>query len=181
MFGLTFWENWYLIGQNQRAEPEFKFVYYTGKTLQNRYEGAFVYARQPELPRDAMPHIYRLAREAGMEPQSFCAIDNACFNGPPEGGDATQRPLFTPVARAAEGPSIAAQMSSAMPSGFQKMLIDATEYIEDPAPSAKAIFGKQKRMSQIREYDAQGYRVPSTAGFVAPASALEPEAQAAQN
>ena len=116
-----------------------------------------------------------------MEPQSFCAIDNACFNGPPEGGDATQRPLFTPVARAAEGPSIAAQMSSAMPSGFQKMLIDATEYIEDPAPSAKAIFGKQKRMSQIREYDAQGYRVPSTAGFVAPASALEPEAQAAQN
>ena len=50
MFGLTFWENWYVIGQNARAEPEFKFVYYTGKTLQNRYEGAFVYARQPELP-----------------------------------------------------------------------------------------------------------------------------------
>ena len=46
-----------------------------------------------------MPHIYRLAREAGMEPQSFCAIDNACFNGPPEGGDATQRPLFTQTNR----------------------------------------------------------------------------------
>ena len=47
--------------------------------------------------------------------------------------------------------------------------------------SAKAIFGKQKQMSQIREYDAQGYRVPSTGGFVAPASALEPEVQAAEN
>ena len=128
-----------------------------------------------------MPHIYRLARDAGMEPQSFCAIDNVCFNAPPAAGDATQRPLFTPVAQAAEGPSIVAQMSSAMPSGIQKMLIDATEYIEDPVPSAKAIFGKQKQMSQIREYDAKGYRVPSTGGFVAPASALEPEVQAIEN
>lgn len=181
MFGLTFWENWYVLGENKPNEPQFKFVYYTGKTLQNRYEGAFVYSRQPELPRDAMPHIYRLARDAGMEPQSFCAIDNVCFNAPPAAGDATQRPLFTPVAQAAEGPSIVAQMSSAMPSGIQKMLIDATEYIEDPVPSAKAIFGKQKQMSQIREYDAKGYRVPSTGGFVAPASALEPEVQAIEN
>jgi hypothetical protein len=127
-----------------------------------------------------LPHIYRLARDAGLEPTSFCAIDNVCFNAPAS-GDATQRPLFTPVAQAAESPSIAAQISSAMPSGLQKMIIDATEYIEDPAPSAKAIFGKQKQMSQIREYDAQGYRVPSTGGFVAPASALEPEVQAAEN
>ena len=67
MFGLTFWENWYVIGENKATEPQFKFVYYTGKTLQNRYEGAFVYARKPELPRDAMPHIYRLAREAVMD------------------------------------------------------------------------------------------------------------------
>merc|ERR1740117_2789023 len=120
MFGLTFWENWYVLGENKPNEPQLKFVYYTGKTLQNRYEGAFVYSRQPELPRDAMPHIYRLARDAGMEPQSFCAIDNVCFNAPPAAGDATQRPLFTPVAQAAEGPSIVAQMSSAMPSGIQK-------------------------------------------------------------
>ena len=34
MFGLTFWENWYVLGENQPNEPQFKFVYYTGKTLQ---------------------------------------------------------------------------------------------------------------------------------------------------
>lgn len=46
--------NRYVIGENKPNEPEFKFIYYTGKTLQNTYNGAFVYARQPELPRDAM-------------------------------------------------------------------------------------------------------------------------------
>jgi len=36
MFGLTFWENWYVLGENRPNEPQFKFVYYTGKTLQVR-------------------------------------------------------------------------------------------------------------------------------------------------
>merc|ERR1719446_1601161 len=81
MFGLTFWENWYLIGQNQRSEPEFRFVYYTGKTLQNRYEGAFVYSRKPELPQASMPAIYRLARESGLDPTRACCIDNKCYAG----------------------------------------------------------------------------------------------------
>ena len=135
-----------------------------------------------------MPHIYRLARDAGMEPTSFCAIDNVCFNEP-AAGEAVRRPLFMPVAQAVEGRTVAGaavdatQMSSAPPSGIRKMWIDATEYMEDPVPSAKAIFGKQKQMSQIREYDAKGYRVPSTGGFVAPASAIVsgPEAQAVQS
>merc|ERR1719261_1387692 len=65
MFGLTFWENWYVIGKNKPDEPEFRFIYYTGNTLMNRYNGAFVYARTPELPKKAMPSIYKLAREAG--------------------------------------------------------------------------------------------------------------------
>ena len=51
MFGLTFWENWYVIGQNDYADggeagsggdgglPPYKFVYYTGHTLQGNYEG----------------------------------------------------------------------------------------------------------------------------------------------
>lgn len=42
MFGLTFWENWYVIGESPPAElglPPFKFVYYTGHTLQGNYEG----------------------------------------------------------------------------------------------------------------------------------------------
>ena len=38
-FGLTFWENWYVIGANGPSEPEFRFIYYTGKTLESRYQG----------------------------------------------------------------------------------------------------------------------------------------------
>jgi len=45
MFGLTFWENWYVIGENSGEEglPPFKFVYYTGHTLQGNYEGESVW------------------------------------------------------------------------------------------------------------------------------------------
>ena len=44
MFGLTFWENWYVIGENTEDDglPPFKFIYYTGHTLQGNYEGMFV-------------------------------------------------------------------------------------------------------------------------------------------
>ncbi|KAK7254201.1 hypothetical protein SO694_00008570 [Aureococcus anophagefferens] len=42
MFGLTFWENWSVIGENAKDEPEFKFIHYSGKTSQNTYEGAFL-------------------------------------------------------------------------------------------------------------------------------------------
>ena len=35
MFGLTFWENWSVIGENAPGEPEFKFVHYSGRTSQN--------------------------------------------------------------------------------------------------------------------------------------------------
>ena len=167
MFGLTFWENWYVIGKEKGTEPPFRFVYYTGKTLQNRYEGAFVYSRKPELPRDAMPHIYRLAREAGMDPTRMCAIDNGCFNPP------AQAPLFTPVAQAAEGRMAAAPQQQSSPKGLAKMWVDASEYLEDPAPSARAIFGKQKQMYQVREFDANGFRVPSSGAAPAMAGGLQ--------
>ena len=167
MFGLTFWENWYVIGQNKPSEPQFRFVYYTGKTLQNRYEGAFVYARTPELPKDAMPSIYKVAREAGMDPTRFCCVDNTCFdgaNGPP----ASAPPLFTPVAEAADDdvmparPAAAAPPSaySLMPPGVRQFALDAAEILEDPRPASRELFGKQRQMSEVREFDANGFRVP---------------------
>jgi hypothetical protein len=57
MFGLTFWENWYLLGDSNQLgtafnsvgvprafagsseAPELKLVYYTGHTLQGSYKG----------------------------------------------------------------------------------------------------------------------------------------------
>lgn len=74
MFGLTFWENWYVIGENKPGETPFKFIYYTGKTLQNTYSGAFVYARTPDVPAEAMQDIYRIAREAGLDPEKVRAV-----------------------------------------------------------------------------------------------------------
>jgi hypothetical protein len=176
MFGLTFWENWYLIGENSRTEPDFKFVYYTGKTLQNRYEGAFVYARKPELPKDAMPSIYRIAREAGLDPTRACCIDNTCFDSDPAimsgagvGASALsqpQPPPFTPVASAGElQRSTAADTSSAAsaaPGPLRMTLRDVAELVEDPKPPAEKLFARQRPMYLVREFDANGYRVPSS-------------------
>lgn len=82
MFGLKFWENWYVIGENDPGQPEFKFVYYNGKTRQNTYEGAFVYSRTRELPEASMGKVYKIAQDAGMNPDQFCKIRNGCFKEP---------------------------------------------------------------------------------------------------
>lgn len=79
MFGLKFWENWYVIGENDPGQPEFKFIYYNGKTRQNTYDGAFVYSRTRELDVESMKKVYKIATEAGMNPDQFCKIRNGCF------------------------------------------------------------------------------------------------------
>jgi hypothetical protein len=77
---LEFWENWYVIGENDPGQPDFKFVYYNGKTRQNNYEGAFVYSRLRALEPESMKKVYSLAKEAGMNPNQFCSIRNGCFD-----------------------------------------------------------------------------------------------------
>ena len=76
---VEFWENWYIIGENDPGQPEFKFVYYNGKTRQNTYEGAFVYSRSRELAPESMKKVYQIADNAGMNPNQFCKIQNGCF------------------------------------------------------------------------------------------------------
>jgi hypothetical protein len=73
-----FWENWYFIGENDKdANEEFKFVYYNGKTRQNTYNGAFVYARTEHLSPASMEKVYRIAESAGLNPNQFCQVQNA--------------------------------------------------------------------------------------------------------
>lgn len=78
--------------------PEFKFVYYNGKTRQNTYEGAFVYSRSRSLEAESMAKVYAIAREAGMNPDQFCRIRNGCFdvNGN-TALDQQQQPLYKVV------------------------------------------------------------------------------------
>lgn len=79
MWLLEFWENWYILGENDPDMPEFKFVFYNGKTRQNTYEGAFVYSRSRSLEPESMKKVYQIAKEAGMNPDQFCRIRNGCF------------------------------------------------------------------------------------------------------
>lgn len=83
MFGLKFWENWYVIGENDPGQEDFKFIYYNGKTRQNTYEGAFIYSRTRELSPESMRKVYKIASNAGMNPDSFCKIHNGCFDNDP--------------------------------------------------------------------------------------------------
>lgn len=76
---IEFWENWYIMGENESSQPEFKFVYYNGKTRQNTYEGAFVYSRTRDLNPQSMSKVYQIAKDANMNPDQFCKIKNGCF------------------------------------------------------------------------------------------------------
>lgn len=74
-----FWENWYIVGENDPGDQEFKFVFYNGKTRQNTYDGAFVYSRSKDLSPESMKKVYKIAKDAGMNPDQFCRIRNGCF------------------------------------------------------------------------------------------------------
>lgn len=69
-----------MLGENDPGMPEFKFIYYNGKTRQNTYEGAFVYSRSKTLEAESMKKVYSIAKDAGMNPDQFCRIRNGCFN-----------------------------------------------------------------------------------------------------
>ena len=81
-----------MIGENDPDMPEFKFIYYNGKTRQNTYEGAFVYSRARTLEPESMAKVYSIAKEAGMNPDQFCRIRNGCFAN--QGAAANPDPLF---------------------------------------------------------------------------------------
>jgi hypothetical protein len=143
MFGLSFWENWYIIGENLPTEAPFKFVYYTGKTLQNTYSGAFVYSRSPELAPDAMASVYRIAREAGLDPTKFCRIRNACFDKSAasssvladrdDGGDVDLRHFL-------------ASIQAPLKLRLQTMIYDVLDYINDPHEAARWMFDQQRQV-----------------------------------
>ncbi len=80
-----FWENWYILGQNEPNEEEFKFVYYNGKTRQNTYDGAFIYSRTRHLSPATMEKVWKIAKDAGMNPEQFCKIQNSCFDDEDDG------------------------------------------------------------------------------------------------
>ncbi|KAJ1629513.1 Violaxanthin de-epoxidase-domain-containing protein [Pavlovales sp. CCMP2436] len=83
MFGLTFGEQWYVLGESDGTKnvPEFRLVAYKGDTQQGPYEGAFVYTKEfdsIEKSPALMAAIDSAAKAAGLDSAKFCVIDNAC-------------------------------------------------------------------------------------------------------
>lgn len=162
MFGLTFWENWYVIGENKPNEEPFKFVYYTGKTLQNTYSGAFVYARTPSVPESSMAAIQRVARDAGMDPTKFCRIRNGCFAGrgdaseglPQISSNTLSLAAATTAGQIAEGDAVEIYDARRFTTSInipwklklQESWYNVLDYIEDPHEAARWMFDQQQQM-----------------------------------
>jgi hypothetical protein len=85
MFGLTFSENWYIVGESDGSNgvPAFKLVAYKGHTLQGNYEGSFVYSKEAVLPEAAIPAVREAAAKVGLDFAKFTRIDNTCPIGEP--------------------------------------------------------------------------------------------------
>lgn len=167
MFGLTFWENWYVIGENKPGEAPFKFVYYTGKTLQNTYSGAFVYARSPEAPPESLSHIYQIAREAGIDPDKFCRIRNSCFLRPeqPRAPLAAEEVAYIISEDQPDERSLAKFSSSISPSlqlRAKAFWYEVMDYLEDPKEAARWMFDQQQRMVWPSPGDTESARASET-------------------
>ena len=48
MFGLTFHEQWYVLGQGSVEGTDYRVVAYKGDTQQGPYDGAFAYTREKD-------------------------------------------------------------------------------------------------------------------------------------
>lgn len=81
MFGLTFHEQWYVLGKG--TSPDWRVVAYIGDTQQGPYDGAFVYTKEkdalngPDGPA-IRSGVDAALKEAGMDPKNMVAIDNTC-------------------------------------------------------------------------------------------------------
>lgn len=153
-----------MIGENSPTEPPFKFIYYTGKTLQNTYSGAFVYAREPEIPAAAMASVRRVAKQAGLDPDKFCRIRNACFanddGGSPQSSPATLlvAPALAEDHRITAGGALSAIVDVADPRRFatsvdaplalraRALWYDVLDYVDDPHDHARWMFDQQQQM-----------------------------------
>lgn len=81
MFGLTFHEQWYVIGQG--ANPDWRAVAYIGDTQQGPYDGAFVYTKEKNALFGPDGTAIRdgasaALKEAGLDPNKMVTIDNTC-------------------------------------------------------------------------------------------------------
>jgi len=169
MFGLTFWENWYILGESNRLpsssglvasagsssegileSPELKLVYYTGHTLQGSYKGAFLYSRSRLLTSAVFAEAADIIKRAGLDPSSFCIIRNQCFLSDPE----SRRPSAAlPLTdSSSDSPSIKSRTSPYWFVGqnffdvTKAMAAELADWFDDPAILSEWLLSQQQRM-----------------------------------
>ena len=150
MFGLTFWENWYILGSSKQSgniivppafagtannDAELKLVYYTGHTLQGSYKGSFVYSRKAEVTPDILSRSKNLISSVGLDPNSYCIIRNQCFDksqssSPSKGDD--DAPFWYLGQRFFENTEIIAK--------------ELADWFEDPTLLSEWLVSQQQRM-----------------------------------
>ena len=79
MFGLTFHEQWYVLGKGDG----YRVVAYIGDTQQGPYDGAFVFTQAKDTlsgPNGAKlrAEVDKVVRDAGLDPKQMANIDNTC-------------------------------------------------------------------------------------------------------
>ena len=135
MFGLSFWENWYLLGESKVGLPppqdqigissayadvgnvienrgftdDLKLVFYTGHTLQGSYKGAFVYSTSPQMSKQAAKAAARLIFKSGLNPNDFCTIRNTCFVKDEAATKAAKRQFIAAIGPAVPKPMVKVQ------------------------------------------------------------------------
>jgi hypothetical protein len=169
MFGLTFWENWYILGESNRLpstsglvasagsssesileSPDLKLVYYTGHTLQGSYKGAFLYSRSRSLTSAVFAEAADIIKRAGLDPNSFCIIRNQCFLSDPETRrSSTTLPLTD---SSSDSPSIKSRKSPFWFVGqnffdvTKAMAAELADWFDDPAILSEWLLSQQQRM-----------------------------------
>jgi len=169
MFGLTFWENWYILGESNRLpstsglvastgsssegileSQDLKLVYYTGHTLQGSYKGAFLYSRSKSLTSAVFAEAADIIKRAGLDPTSFCIIRNQCFLSDPESRrSSTTIPLTD---SSSDSPSIKSRDSPFWFVGqnffdvTKAMAAELADWFDDPAILSEWLLSQQQRM-----------------------------------
>lgn len=135
------------------------------RTVQNKYEGAFVYARTPDVPKEALPSIYRLAEEAGLDPSTFCKVRNSCGVpgklGPELIGVEGVLAEELPEQRAASVPSNPLVLSSL------QLWYELTDFLEDPHYAGSYILQQQERMPPVQAIQGLGQGLGESASGAA--------------
>eukprot|EP00981_Chlorochromonas_danica_P007703 scaffold1869_cov163-Ochromonas_danica.AAC.15 len=175
MFGLTFWENWYVLSEAKpnpvssgvpgvstaRASPtenaDLKLVFYTGHTLQGSYKGAFVYSRTKDLTPTVLNAAKEVITAAGLNPNEFCAIRNQCFDRSEDRSTSSQSESNSKQALVLPGDEVLANSRSDPQAPYwylgQKFFTVTTsvaeelaDWFEDPAMVSDWLINQQQRM-----------------------------------